>query len=176
MDTKILDVDEDNPEEKKIKIAAGIIKKGGIVGFPTETVYGLGANALDEDAIRKIYVAKGRPSDNPLIVHVSSKDDVKALVMNIPVKARKLMDKFWPGPLTIILKKSEIVPFSTTGNLDTVALRMPDSKVALALIRLSGCPIAAPSANISGKPSPTCAKHVIKDMTGRIPMIISGGL
>jgi L-threonylcarbamoyladenylate synthase len=173
--TKVINIDDKNPEINKIKAAAEIIRNGDVVAFPTETVYGLGANALDENAIRKIYTAKGRPSDNPLIVHVSSRNDVKKLVKKIPENAKKLMNKFWPGPLTIIFRKSDIVPDITTGNLDTVAVRMPDNKIALALIKESRVPIAAPSANISGKPSPTCAKHVINDMTGKIPMILSGG-
>lgn len=158
-----------------IKKAALLLASGSVVAFPTETVYGLGANALDASAVAKIYIAKGRPSDNPLIVHIASRKDVSKLASSVPVLAKKLMDKFWPGPLTIILKKRPIVPLITTGGLDTVAIRMPSNEIALALIKAAGVPIAAPSANLSGKPSPTCAEHVIADMTGRIPMIISGG-
>lgn len=168
MKTRIVD-------EKGIKPAARLIASGSVVAFPTETVYGLGANALDPSAIAKIYAAKGRPSDNPLIVHIASKKDVTKLAASVPPSAKKLMDKFWPGPLTIILKKKPVVPLVTTGGLDSVAIRMPSNKIALALIKESRVPIAAPSANLSGKPSPTTAEHVISDMDGRIPMIISGG-
>ena len=155
--------------------AAEILRDGGLVAFPTETVYGLGANALDEAAARKIYEAKGRPSDNPLIAHVSSPEEVEPLVEYIPENGRKLMEAFWPGPLTMIFPKSAVVPYGTTGGLDTVAIRMPSDPVANRLIALAGVPVAAPSANTSGRPSPTTADHVWQDMEGRIDMIIDGG-
>ncbi|MCG1012329.1 threonylcarbamoyl-AMP synthase [Tepidanaerobacter sp. GT38] len=175
LETKIIKVDKNQPERDKIKMAAEIIRKGGLVAFPTETVYGLGGNALDEDAAKKIYAAKGRPQDNPLIVHIWDISQLNQLVKEIPEKARLLMDKFWPGPLTIIFHKNDVVPFGTTGGLDTVAIRMPSHPVALELIKEAGVPIAAPSANISGKPSPVCAEEVAEDMTGRIDMILDGG-
>jgi len=168
----IFDIEKDY---KTIREGAELIQKGELVAFPTETVYGLGANALDAEAVAKIYEAKGRPGDNPLIVHVAHFEDVKPLVLEIPEKAKRLMEAFWPGPLTLILKKSTIVPYRTTGGLDTVAVRMPKHPVALALIHESGVPIAAPSANRSGRPSPTNARHVMNDMIGRIPMILDGG-
>lgn len=155
--------------------AGCILRSGGLVAFPTETVYGLGGNALDEGASAKIYAAKGRPSDNPLIVHIADMISLQQLVKVIPPKADILMKKFWPGPLTLIFHKSEVVPFATTGGLDTVAVRMPVHPVALALIEAAGVCIAAPSANTSGRPSPTSAHHVIEDMQGKIPMIIDGG-
>ncbi|MEK6959085.1 MAG: L-threonylcarbamoyladenylate synthase [archaeon] len=155
--------------------AAALIKSGELVAFPTETVYGLGANAFDEVAVKKIYLAKGRPSDNPMIVHVSSQAMLKKVVDDIPTNAKKLMDSFWPGPLTIVLQKSENIPFIVTGGLDTVAVRMPSNKIALALINASKVPIAAPSANLSGKPSPTDALHVLDDLEGKIGMILDGG-
>ena len=146
-----------------------------MVAFPTETVYGLGADALDEKASAKIYAAKGRPSDNPLIVHISDIEQLDKLVCEIPDNAKKLMDAFWPGPMTLIFKKSGLVPDGTTGGLDTVAVRMPNHKAALELIRTSGVAIAAPSANTSGRPSPTTAAHVADDLSGKIDMIIDGG-
>ncbi len=155
--------------------AAQILLDGGLVAFPTETVYGLGANGLDDAAARKIYAAKGRPSDNPLILHISAATELKPLVRKVPETARKLMEAFWPGPLTMIFDKSDIVPYSTTGGLDTVAVRMPDDPVANRMIALAGVPVAAPSANLSGRPSPTTAQHVIEDMNGRIDMILDGG-
>lgn len=160
---------------RDIKKAADIIKAGGTVAFPTETVYGLGANALDPKAVSKIFRAKNRPPDNPLIVHISSRDMLRMVARDIPVIAYRLIDQFWPGPLTIILKRRDIVPDITAGGLDTVAIRMPSNDIALALIKEAGVPIAAPSANISGRPSPTSAGHVIKDMGGRIDAIIEGG-
>lgn len=163
----------DDPDA--ITEAAGIIRAGGLVAFPTETVYGLGANALDEDAAAKIYAAKGRPSDNPLIVHIANIADVYNLAANVPEKAVMLMEAFWPGPLTLVLAKKDIVPDGTTGGLNTVAIRMPSHPVALKLIRESGVYIAAPSANTSGRPSPTTAAHVAEDMTGKIDMILDGG-
>jgi L-threonylcarbamoyladenylate synthase len=167
MKTKIL-------KSSEVDKAAKIIKSDGIVAFPTETIYGLGANGLNDFAVRKIFIAKGRPQDNPLILHVSSIDQVRALVTEIPVKARKLMNAFWPGPLTIVMNKSNIVPSSVCG-LKTVAIRMPKNDIALELITKSGCPIAAPSANTSGKPSPTIAMHVIDDLDGKIDAVIDGG-
>lgn len=155
--------------------AADILKNGGLVAFPTETVYGLGGNALDPEASRKIYAAKGRPSDNPLIVHVADIGSALALAEEVPEKAKRLMDAFWPGPLTIILKAAAVVPKETTGGLDTVALRMPDHPAALALLRAAKVPVAAPSANTSGRPSPTKAEHVAEDLDGRIEMILDGG-
>ena len=158
-----------------IEEAATIIQRGGLVAFPTETVYGLGGNALDPDASRKIYAAKGRPSDNPLIVHVSCIEEVEPLVSAFPKEARLLMETFWPGPLTIILPKAEIVPHETTGGLDTVALRCPENRLTLRFIKASGVPIAGPSANTSGKPSPTEAEHVLHDLSGKIDMILDDG-
>ncbi len=175
MDTIFERCDVNRIDESVIDKAAEIIKAGGLVAFPTETVYGLGANGLDADASAKIYAAKGRPSDNPLILHISKINDLDNIVDKIPESAKKLMEKFWPGPMTLVFSKSDIVPYGTTGGLDTVAVRMPEHKVALALIEAAGVPIAAPSANLSGRPSPTTARHVQEDMDGRIDMIIDGG-
>ena len=176
METKrIIIEDRNHIKDEELREAAGILRSGGLVAFPTETVYGLGGNALDEDAARKIYAAKGRPSDNPLIAHVSCMEEVAPLVKEIPEAGRKLMEAFWPGPLTMIFPKSDKVPCGTTGGLDTVAIRMPDDPVANRLIALAGVPVAAPSANTSGRPSPTTADHVWQDMNGRIEMIIDGG-
>lgn len=161
--------------EKDIALAGEILKNGGLVAFPTETVYGLGANALDENAVKSIFEAKGRPSDNPLIIHVAKKDDIAPLVKEITQKAKALIDAFFPAPLTVILKKSDVVPDATSGGLDTVAVRMPENEVARRLIEASGVPVAAPSANTSGLPSPTRAKHVIDDMNGKIDAIVDGG-
>lgn len=160
--------------DAQILPAAAILQSGGICAFPTETVYGLGANALDENAIRKIFEAKGRPQDNPLIVHVSDRAQLSDIAMVTPL-AETLMDHFWGGPLTLILPKKDRVPNVVTAGLPTVAVRMPSHPVAEALIRLSGLPIAAPSANLSGKPSPTRAAHVIEDMDKRADCIIDGG-
>ncbi len=165
---------KENMSEALIK-AAEVIQRGGLVAFPTETVYGLGANGLDEKAVPRIYEAKGRPSDNPLILHIDDMDMLKKLVKNIPENARLLAEEFWPGPLTMVFEKSEIVPYRTTGGLETVAVRMPSNKTARELIRLSGLPIAAPSANSSGKPSPTKAGHVMEDLSGKIDLVIDGG-
>lgn len=164
-----------NPEEEVIKKAAEIIKTGGLVAFPTETVYGLGADGLNSQAAKKIYEAKGRPSDNPLILHISSINQLMLLVREIPEMSYTLMEKFWPGPLTMVFKKSAIIPDCITGGLDTVAIRFPVNKVAQRLISEAGTPIAAPSANSSGKPSPTRASHVQFDLDGKIDMIIDGG-
>lgn len=155
--------------------AANIIKSGGLVAFPTETVYGLGANALDEKAAKKIYEAKGRPSDNPLIAHISCMDELSPLTACIPRAGRRLAEAFWPGPLTLIFPKSDLVPFQTTGGLNTVAVRMPSHPAAAELIRLAKVPVAAPSANTSGRPSPTRAAHVFEDMDGKIEEIVDGG-
>lgn len=174
MNTKIVKT-EDGNEDEVIREAGEILKSGGLVAFPTETVYGLGGDALKEDAARRIYSAKGRPSDNPLIVHIADIGALDELACEIPDSAYKLADAFWPGPLTMIFKKKDIVPYGTTGGLDTVAIRMPSHHVAHRLIKDSGVYIAAPSANLSGRPSPTRAEHVIEDMDGRIDMIIDGG-
>lgn len=155
--------------------AGSLLKAGALVAFPTETVYGLGANALDEKAAAKIYAAKGRPSDNPLIIHIADMESLPLITEEIPQAAVLLAEKFWPGPLTMVLKKSAVVPYGTTGGLDTVAVRMPSHPVALELIRHGGGYIAAPSANTSGRPSPTLASHVADDMDGIIPMILDGG-
>ena len=158
-----------------ISEAAEILKQGGLVAFPTETVYGLGGNGLDKEAAKKIYAAKGRPSDNPLILHVSSIEEVYPLVKALPEKAKKLMEAFWPGPLTLVLPKSDIVPKESTGGLETVALRSPENALTLDLIRACGFPIAGPSANLSGRPSPTEAAHVLEDLGGRIEGILEDG-
>lgn len=155
--------------------AAKILRDGGLVAFPTETVYGLGGDALRSDASMKIYAAKGRPSDNPLIVHIADIDTAFLLAQDISENAKKLMEVFWPGPLTIVLKKKTVVPMETTGGLETVAIRMPIHTDAARLIKESGVSIAAPSANTSGRPSPTTADHCIEDLNGRIDMILDGG-
>ncbi|ASJ10997.1 threonylcarbamoyl-AMP synthase [Thermococcus sp. P6] len=164
----------DGPDEGKIRIAARFILEGKLVAFPTETVYGLGADALREDAVRRIFEVKGRPPDNPLIVHVASFDDLKKVARDIPPEAKLLARRFWPGPLTLVLPARDEVPRVTTGGLDTVAVRMPAHPIALALIKAS-TPLAAPSANVSGRPSPTLAEHVADDFYGRIECIIDGG-
>jgi len=173
--TLVFKVDPENPDIQTIHTAASIIRKGGLVAFPTETVYGLGANALNPEAVKALFKAKKRPLDNPPIVHVGNIQDVYRLVKEVPEKAEKLMKNFWPGPLTLIFKRSEIVPDVTVAGLDTIAIRMPRHNVALALIRESGCPIAAPSANLAGKPSPTTAQHVLEDLYGRIDAILDAG-
>lgn len=175
IETKIIDIDKENIDIDELRYGAEILKNGGTVTFPTETVYGLGANALDESAVKKIFEAKGRPSDNPLIIHIAKADDINELVRDLPQKAEKLISEFWPGPLTLIFKKSSIVPKIVTGGLDTVAIRMPAHPIANLLIELAKVPVAAPSANISGKPSPTKEKHVINDLKGRVDAIICGG-
>lgn len=162
-------------DRQKIEAAGAILRDGGLVAFPTETVYGLGADALNPKAAQKIYAAKGRPSDNPLIVHISNMEALKEITAEIPVQAKQMAEAFWPGPLTMIFWKKERVPLETTGGLETVAVRMPDHPAALALIEAGGGYIAAPSANTSGKPSPTLAEHVAADLSGRIPMILDGG-
>ncbi|MEM3695194.1 MAG: L-threonylcarbamoyladenylate synthase [Candidatus Bathyarchaeia archaeon] len=173
--TLILKVDSQNPELEKIRIAADFIKKGGLVAFPTETVYGLGANALNATAVLALFEAKRRPLDNPPIVHVEKAEEVYRLARRVPKKAEELMEKFWPGPLTLIFERSEIVPSVTVAGLDTIAIRMPRHNVALALLRESHCPIAAPSANLAGKPSSTSAEHVLEDLNGRIDAVLDAG-
>ena len=162
-------------KENGTNLGGRIIRSGGLVAFPTETVYGLGANGLDGEAVKRIFKAKGRPADNPLILHIAKKSDVKPLWLHIPSTARQLMDAFWPGPLTLIYLKTDIVPNEVSAGLDTVAVRMPEHRTALALIRAANVPIAAPSANLSGKPSPTTAEHVLEDMDGKIDVVLDGG-
>lgn len=171
----VTEIMRDGIDKKAIQEAGEILKQGGLVAFPTETVYGLGGNALDEKASEKIYAAKGRPSDNPLIVHIAEFEALEKIAARIPKEARMLADRFWPGPLTMIFRKTDQVPLETTGGLNTVAVRMPDHPVALALIRAAGGYVAAPSANLSGRPSPTCAAHVQEDLDGKIEMILDGG-
>jgi len=173
--TKYIKIDPRVPELQKIRLAARILARGGVVAFPTETVYGLGANALDSRAVRRIFYAKGRPADNPLIVHIASFRDIHALVAYLPPRTTLLMRHFWPGPLTLILPRSEFIPNIVTAGLDTVGIRMPSHPVAQALIRAAHLPIAAPSANISGRPSPTTGQHVLKDMGGRIDAVVDAG-
>ena len=175
METLILKVDKSSEGYKKLDIAARIIKEGGLVAFPTETVYGLGGDAKNPKSCKKIYKAKGRPSDNPLIVHIAEFRQLEDIVEEVPDTARELADAFWPGPLTMILKKNKVIPKQTTGGLDTVAIRMPNDDIARELILRSECLIAAPSANVSGKPSPTIADHVYNDLSGRIDAVIDGG-
>lgn len=175
MDTIIEKVDPAHIATDVMEQAGKLIAEGELVAFPTETVYGLGGDALDPDASRRIYAAKGRPSDNPLIVHIADFDDMKRVAREVPEQAKKLADAFWPGPLTMIVWKSDAVPEATTGGMQTVAVRMPNHPVALELIRRSGCLIAAPSANTSGRPSPTEAQHVAEDLSGKIAMILDGG-
>ncbi len=183
MDTEIIKIDRDNFDEDELQRAADIIRSGGLVAFPTETVYGLGGDALNKSSSEKIYAAKGRPSDNPLIVHIADTSQIDRIAVldkeayqieDVPGKVRALAERFWPGPLTLILNKKEEVPYETTGGLNTVAIRMPSDPIAMAFIRRSGY-IAAPSANLSGRPSPTKVSHVTEDLSGRIDMIIDGG-
>lgn len=175
MKTKIVQSSDSAGWDENLKQAGTIIRTGGLVAFPTETVYGLGGDALNPSSSKKIYAAKGRPSDNPLIVHIAEIGDIYPIVKEFTAQAQVLAEHFWPGPLTMILKKSDLVPYETTGGLDTVAVRMPVHPVALQFIREAGGYIAAPSANTSGKPSPTSARYVIEDMMGKIDMIIDGG-
>lgn len=173
MDTKISIIKDIHKNIKSIEDAASVIKEGGVVAFPTETVYGLGADALNPLAVKKIFEAKGRPQDNPLIIHVANKN-LESLVKEIPSIANKIMDRFWPGPLTLIFKKKNIIPDVTSANLDTIGVRMPSNEIALKLIESSGTPIAAPSANISGRPSPTDVERCIEDLEGKIDYILGG--
>lgn len=174
MDTQIIQVTNPNLQKADLAQAAAILRAGGLVAFPTETVYGLGGNGTDDSAAKKIYAAKGRPSDNPLIIHIAAPEDADRYAV-VNDTYRRLAKAFMPGPLTVILPRREIIPRSVTGGLDTVAVRCPSHPVAHALISLAGVPIAAPSANLSGKPSPTRAEHVIADLSGRVDMILDGG-
>ncbi len=175
METKLVSLDRENIDMTVMEEAAELLRAGELVAFPTETVYGLGGDGLDAAAAQRIYAAKGRPSDNPLIVHIADTDAFSVLAREVPEEAYLLAKRFWPGPLTMILKKSGRVPAATTGGLETVAIRMPSDEIALSLIRTSGIFIAAPSANASGRPSPTKAEHVYEDLQGKIPMILDGG-
>lgn len=175
MNTKYITIDIDNIDASSMEEAGRLIAEGELVAFPTETVYGLGGDALRPQASAKIYEAKGRPSDNPLIIHIAEFEDLKRVAKVVPPEAKVLADAFWPGPLTMIVEKSDAVPLTTTGGMHTVAVRMPNHPIALELIKKSGCLIAAPSANTSGRPSPTEALHVKEDLDGRIAMIIDGG-
>lgn len=175
METQIKKLDYGRPDEKVIAEAGRIILAGGLVAFPTETVYGLGGDAMNPESSKKIYAAKGRPSDNPLIVHIADKEDLYRIARIVSEKAEKLMEAFWPGPLTMIFDKNELVPGETTGGLDTVAVRMPSDRIAAAFIKAAGGFVAAPSANVSGRPSTTTAAHVAEDLSGRIEMILDGG-
>lgn len=174
INTKIVILDENNLDMTSIEQAGEVIRDGGLVVFPTETVYGLGANGLDEEAVKKIFEAKGRPQDNPLIIHVSDYD-IQPFVEDIPEVAAKFINKFWPGPLTIILKKSSLVPDITSAGLSSIGIRMPSNNIARELIRAAKTPIAAPSANISGRPSPTEASRCIEDLEGKVDFILGGG-
>lgn len=173
--TKLLSVIDPERDAGNIRAAADILVLGGLVAIPTETVYGLAADALNPDAVRGIYVAKGRPSDNPMIVHISDVEMLALLAREVPSDAVKLAKAFWPGPLTMVLPKADIVPLVTTGGLDTVAVRLPAHPVAQAIIREAGVPLAAPSANLSGRPSPTTAQHCINDLTGRVHAVVDSG-
>ena len=175
METKVIRINRNQPDKALLQEAGQLLAKGALVAFPTETVYGLGGDGLKADAAARIYAAKGRPSDNPLFLHIAELSDMEKLAVDIPELAYRLAEQFWPGPLTMILKKAEVVPYATTGGLDTVAIRMPSDEIAREIIRASGTYIAAPSANLSGRPSPTKAEHVIEDLSGRIEMIVDGG-
>ena len=173
--TQVLELDPERPQQEAIELAASIIRKGGLVAFPTETVYGLGADAMNENAVRKIFEAKARPADNPCIVHVHSRDMLDRVAGSVGDKAERLIQKFWPGPLTLVLERKPEVAPSVSAGLSTVAVRMPGNRIALELIRAATTPIAAPSANASGRPSPTTAAHVLEDLGGRIDLILDGG-
>lgn len=174
MDTKVIILDEKNIDIEKIHEIGKAVKDGKLAVIPTETVYGLGANALDEIAVEKIFIAKGRPQDNPLIVHIGDLKELENLVEEVPDVAKKTMDLFWPGPITIILKKKDIVPLKTSGGLDSVGIRFPSNKIAQEIIKASKVPIAAPSANLSGKPSPTEVHRCIEDLDGKVDYIVGG--
>jgi L-threonylcarbamoyladenylate synthase len=173
--TMLLKVDPEAPDIEKIRVAARLVRRGGLVAFPTETVYGLGANALNGSAVLALFEAKKRPLDNPPIVHVCGAGDVRRVAREVPPEAEALMRLFWPGPLTLVLKRSKALPDVAVAGLDTVAVRMPRHEVALALIRESGCPVSAPSANLAGRPSPTLARHVLDDLNGRIDAVLDAG-
>lgn len=175
MKTRIVYVNQEEPDKKFIREAGEILQSGGLVAFPTETVYGLGGDGLNAKSSCKIYQAKGRPSDNPLIIHIADMGSLEAITTEVPLKARKLAEAFWPGPLTMIFSKSGRVPYETTGGLNSVAVRMPNHPAALALIRAGGGYVSAPSANTSGRPSPTKAEHVIEDLYHKVDMILDGG-
>jgi len=175
LNTAVFRVDPKNPDPRAVKAAGAIIREGRLVAFPTETVYGLGANALDKAAVASIFRAKGRPQDNPLIVHIADAADATRYARLVPDSAMALFRRFWPGPLTVVLPKSSVIPDIVSAGLDTVALRVPSHPVALALIRAAGVPVAAPSANVSGRPSPTSAAHVLEDLDGRIDAVVDGG-
>ncbi|HKA17498.1 MAG TPA: L-threonylcarbamoyladenylate synthase [Blastocatellia bacterium] len=173
--TQVLELDPERPQQDAIKRAASIIRDGGLVAFPTETVYGLGADAMNENAVLRIFEAKGRPSDNPCIVHVASRRMLDEVSIGIDAKAERLIKNFWPGPLTLVLGRKADVPSSVSAGLSTIAVRMPNNRIALELIEAAGVPVAAPSANSSGRPSPTTATHVFDDLAGRIDLILDGG-
>lgn len=175
METKVFVARDNYIKDEELKEASAVIRSGGLVAFPTETVYGLGGDATNSEASRKIYAAKGRPSDNPLIVHIADFSQLRNIVAEVPQEAEKLAEAFWPGPLTMILRKNDVIPYETTGGLDTVAIRMPSHPVARAFLQDSGCMIAAPSANTSGRPSPTTAQHVWEDLHGKIEILLDGG-
>ena len=175
MKTSVLKVEDLEKDYNNIIQAAKIIRDGKIVAIPTETVYGLAGSIFDEKAIKEIFIAKGRPQDNPLIAHISSIEQINDICLEVPENAKKLADEFWPGPLTIILKRKPCVSDTVTAGLDTVAVRYPSHRIANAIIKEAGVPLVAPSANLSGKPSTTSAKHCIKDLTDRVPLIIDGG-
>lgn len=175
MRTELININPEDIDPEKVRRAAEILRKGGLVAFPTETVYGLGADALNPHAVSKIFQVKGRPPDNPLIIHIGMPSYIRELAVDIPDEAETLMKTFWPGPLTLVLKKSSLIPEIVNAGLNTVAIRMPSNKIALSLIKEAKVPIAAPSANLSTMPSPTCAEHVINDLDGKIEAIIDGG-
>lgn len=175
METKVFVARDNYIKDEELKEASAVIRSGGLVAFPTETVYGLGGDATNPEASRKIYAAKGRPSDNPLIVHIADFSQLRNIVAEVPQEAEKLAEAFWPGPLTMILRKNDVIPYETTGGLDTVAIRMPSHPVARVFLQDSGCMIAAPSANTSGRPSPTTAQHVWEDLHGKIEILLDGG-
>ena len=175
METELLRLDAAHPDLHEIERAGRILKEGGLVAFPTETVYGLGGNALDPAAAMKIYAAKGRPSDNPLIVHIADMEHLYPIVEEVPEAAIRLAEVWWPGPVTMIFRKKAVIPDETSGGLPTVAVRMPNHPIALLLIKAAGGYIAAPSANTSGRPSPTRAEHVMEDLNGKIDMVIDSG-